>query len=158
MNIHRLILRPEAILCLIVLLAANTHAFIVTDGRGIFRVAVTVHDSRDLSPAVGVMLTISEAGEDAAKGDSNMSGFLKMFLPQKTGQHGDAFVYYYGGFSSESDAQGKLKYSQQVRGKLKVEKEGFKSVTIELENAIGPVFSSPSSLPLIEIRLEPESK
>ncbi|MBK8091968.1 MAG: hypothetical protein IPK32_08285 [Verrucomicrobiaceae bacterium] len=158
MKIHLSTFRAEAILCLIVLLVANSYAFIVTDGRGFFRVAVTVHDGRDLSPVEGVMLTMSEAGEESAKSDANMREHVKMFLPQKTGQHGDAFVYYYGGFSSESDAQGKLKYSQQVRGKLKVEKAGFKSVVIKLENAIGPVFSSSSSLPLIEIRLEPESK
>lgn len=159
MNSHRITTKLALLLTLSACIAIHpVQGFITADGRGVFRVAVTVNNATTLAPISDVILTMKNAGGDELKEDEGLKHLLTMFAQQHTGIHGDAFVYYYGGFSSESDKEGMRKYRQQVRGMLIISKEGFETVTIDLEKAIGTVFNSNTSIPLLDVRLEPKSK
>lgn len=127
-------------------------------GRGVFRVAVTVYEEGTLRPIQGVTLSMRDAGAKSLEESPNLKHLLPMLLPKKTSEYGDAFVYYYGGFHSVSDPAGDSSYSQQVLGTLVVEKDGFKTVVIELEKFIGAAFESKRTIPLIEVRLKPMNK
>lgn len=131
---------------------------ITADGRGVFRIAVTLSDSTTYKPIQGAKLTMKDAGADGLIEDTELKHLLPMFAPKTTGEFGDAFVYYFGGFSSETSQDGGMKYRQQVRGILVIEKDGFESLEIQLAKFIGPSFDSSRSIPLVELNLKPKAK
>ncbi len=127
---------------------------LTADGRGVFRVAVAVYDSKAFKPIQGVTLSMKDAGADELKQRSDMKDLIPMLEPKKTGEYGDAFVYYYGGFTSETGG----KYRRQIRGTLVIEKEGFESMEVDLKKYFGPSFDSDTAIPLIELYLKQKSK
>lgn len=131
---------------------------IISDGRGVFRVAVFVGDMTTHDPIQGAKLTMKNTGAGELVAQDTLKHLLPMFSPKTTGEFGDAFVYYYGGFYEETGQDGTMKHSHQVRGVLVIEKEGFETMEVDLAKFIGPSFDDARSIPLVQRYLKPKAK
>ena len=140
------------------LVAPILSGYISADGRGVFRVAVALHDSTTYKPIQGAKLTMKDAGAEGLNGHPELKQLLPMLAPKETSDFGDAFVYYYGGFTSETDQNGKSKYRRQVRGILVIEKDGYERLEIDLAKYIGPSFDSAEAIPEIELHMKAKAK
>lgn len=151
-------LRSFALVFWAMCLHASSVSGYIADGRGVFRVAVALYDATTYQPIQGAKLTMKDAGEEGLRKDPDLKRLLRMLAPKLTGEFGDAFVYYFGGFTSETDQNGKSKYRRQIRGTLLIEKDGFERLEIDLAKYIGPSFDSAESIPQIELHLKPKAK
>ena len=141
----------------VTVVVSHPSAGLIADGKGVFRVAVATSDAATGKPLEGVKLTMKEAGADEIAADSDLRRLLPMLAPRITGEFGDAFVYYFGGFSEETARDGQVKRTQGIRGKLLVEKEGYHSTEVQLTKVLGSSFDTTISIPFVELRLKPKT-
>ena len=113
-------------------------AYIIGDGRGLFRVAVQVQQLDTGGSIEGAIVTVTDSGVDAVKNDREMKRLAPLFEPAITNVAGQTVVYYFGGFSFETDKG----QTQSVRGKLRITKTGYVDVEIDLPKVLGTSFKT----------------
>ena len=127
-----------ACFAVLVALIPSAGAYIVGDGRGIFAVVIEVQEAGTGNFLDGVTVSVSDSGSEDLARDAEMKRFLPLFEPSRTNLAGVTIIYYYGGFSFETD-KGK---TQGVRGKLTLAKKGYEELKIDLREVLGASLKS----------------
>lgn len=119
----------------LVCLFASVQCFggLIAGGKGVFRVALQLSDYPTGDSIEGATVTMIDAGKDELEGHSDLKPLAPLLEPTRTNVLGHATVYYYGGFS-ETDGVG----TQQVRGKMRITKEGYVDLEVDLQKKLGP--------------------
>lgn len=110
---------------------------IIADGKGIFRVVVTVWDGDTHEPLEEATVSLTEDGRDLVAAYPDLKRYAKFFAPGKSNALGDFIVYYFGGMSISNKGQW-----QGVRGHLKVSKLGYTDYEADLSKLLGPTIKT----------------
>ena len=124
---------------------------LIGDGRGIFCVIVELQEAETGNLIDGAKLALSDSGYDDLVKDPKLKRYLPLFAPSRTNLAGQTCVYYFGGFSFETNSG----QTQGVRGRLTITKEGYQDVTVELSKIIGPSLKTDDkSLPRAQLTMK----
>jgi hypothetical protein len=139
------------ILAVLLAMISSVDAYIIGDGRGIFSVVVEVQEFKSGNFLDGVAVSMTDSGSEDLASDSELKRYLPLFQPSRTNLVGQSIVYYYDGFSFETDKG----QTQGVRGKLTLTKAGYEDVTIELRSILGPgIKTEDKNLPRAKITMK----